>query len=79
MGDFVTMDALYVLIPISLLLATTALVAFIWAAKKGQFADLAAPAERLVLEDFEVDVNVNVNVSRSVLQQGGANQGGGAV
>jgi cbb3-type cytochrome oxidase maturation protein len=48
------MEALYVLIPISLGLATGALVSFIWAAKKGQFNDLSSPAERVVLEDFEV-------------------------
>lgn len=47
------MEALFVLIPISLCLAGSALVCFIWAAKKGQFSDLKTPAERLVFEDFE--------------------------
>jgi cbb3-type cytochrome oxidase maturation protein len=47
------MEALYILIPISLALAGGALFSFIWAAKKGQFNDLSSPAERIVLEDFE--------------------------
>lgn len=47
------MEALFVLIPISLVLAGGALVCFIWAAKKGQFNDLSSPAERIVLEDFD--------------------------
>ncbi len=47
------MEALYVLIPISLMLASGALVCFIWAARKGQFSDLSSPAERLVMEEFE--------------------------
>ena len=47
------MEALYILIPISLMLASGALASFIWAAKKGQFSDLSSPAERLVMEDLE--------------------------
>lgn len=47
------MAAMYILIPISLFLATTALVSFIWAVKRGQFADISSPAERLVFEDLE--------------------------
>ncbi len=47
------MEALYVLIPLSLFFAFAALAAFIWAVRKGQFSDLSSPAERLVLEDFE--------------------------
>lgn len=47
------MEALYVLIPISLCLAGGALISFVWAAKKGQFNDLSSPSERIVLEEFE--------------------------
>jgi cbb3-type cytochrome oxidase maturation protein len=52
-GSVKDMEALYILIPISLALAGGALFSFIWAAKKGQFNDLSSPAERIVLEDFE--------------------------
>lgn len=47
------MEALYLLIPISLLLAGGALVSFIWAVKSGQFSDLSSPGERIVFEEFE--------------------------
>lgn len=47
------MEALFVLIPISLFLAGSALVCFVLAARKGQFSDLKTPAERIVFEDFE--------------------------
>jgi cbb3-type cytochrome oxidase maturation protein len=47
------MDALYILVPISLFLAGGALASFIWAAKHGQFSDLSSPGERIVLEDLE--------------------------
>jgi cbb3-type cytochrome oxidase maturation protein len=47
------MDALYILIPISLFLATGALVGFIWATKTGQFSDLSAPAERVIFDDID--------------------------
>ncbi len=47
------MEALFVLIPISLCLAAGALASFIWATRKGQFSDLSSPAERVVFEDFE--------------------------
>ena len=47
------MEALYLLIPLSLALALGALLSFIWAARKGQFSDLASPPERVVLEEFE--------------------------
>jgi cbb3-type cytochrome oxidase maturation protein len=45
-------EALFVLIPISLCLAAGALASFIWAARKGQFSDLLSPAQRVVFEDF---------------------------
>lgn len=45
------MSALLVLIPISFALALGGLIAFLWAAKSGQFSDLTKPAERLAAED----------------------------
>ena len=47
------MEALYILIPISLFLAGSALASFIWAVRSDQFSDLSSPAERLVMEDLE--------------------------
>ena len=53
------MEALFVLIPISLCLAAGALASFIWATRKGQFSDLSSPAERVVFEDFEAFKDYN--------------------
>ncbi len=46
------MEALYIMIPFSLLLSGTALVACIWAIQKGQFDDVDTPPLR-ILNDFE--------------------------
>lgn len=46
------MEALYIMIPLTLLLSGSALVACIWAIKKGQFDDVDTPPLR-ILNDFE--------------------------
>jgi cbb3-type cytochrome oxidase maturation protein len=45
------MTALYILIPITLLLLGCALYAFIWAVDHDQFEDLDAEGERVLLDD----------------------------
>jgi len=45
------MDILYLLIPLTILLITGAIVAFIWSVKNGQFDDLDSPAHRILFED----------------------------
>lgn len=45
------MSVLFVLLPLSLLMACAALGAFVWATKKGQFDDLDAAAESLVADE----------------------------
>lgn len=50
------MEVLFILVPISLFLAGGALTGFIWAVRKGQYDDLAAPSERLVYEDLETPI-----------------------
>ena len=45
------MTALYMLIPISLVLVGIAFVAFIWAASSGQFDDMDTPAWRILDDD----------------------------
>jgi cbb3-type cytochrome oxidase maturation protein len=42
------MSIIYVALPISLLLVAAAVVAFVWAARRGQFDDLDTPALRVV-------------------------------
>ena len=45
------MSALFVVLPIALILAGAAVVAFIWAARSGQMDDLDTPAVRAAFDD----------------------------
>lgn len=45
------MSVIYIVLPMALVLGGTALAAFLWAVKRGQFDDLDTPAMRVVLED----------------------------
>lgn len=45
------MEFVYIALPLALLIAIFALVAFIWAARSGQFDDLETPGRRLLLDD----------------------------
>lgn len=47
------MDILYILIPLSVVLVTVIVSAFLWAIRSGQFDDLDGPAYRILLEDDE--------------------------
>ncbi|HVW27390.1 MAG TPA: cbb3-type cytochrome oxidase assembly protein CcoS [Polyangiaceae bacterium] len=48
------MTVLYVLIPLALLAAGTAVAAFLWATKTGQLDDLETPALRILHDDAPV-------------------------
>ncbi len=45
------MTLLYIAIPVALLVAAGAVVAFIWAARGDQYEDLDTPPVRMLLED----------------------------
>ncbi|MBK7582237.1 MAG: cbb3-type cytochrome oxidase assembly protein CcoS [Myxococcales bacterium] len=45
------MSALFVVLPLALLLASGAVFAFLWAARRGQFDDLDTPAVRVLHDD----------------------------
>ncbi len=45
------MSVIYVLVPLSLLLALSAVAGFIWAVRNGQMDDLESPANQLFAED----------------------------
>ncbi len=45
------MTAIFILVPISLLIATGALLTYIVACRTGQFDDLEGPGERLIFDD----------------------------
>ena len=45
------MSVIFLLIPLSVLIATVFLAAFIWAVRSGQYDDTCTPSMRLLLED----------------------------
>ncbi|HKJ00352.1 MAG TPA: cbb3-type cytochrome oxidase assembly protein CcoS [bacterium] len=45
------LEILYVLIPVTLVLAAIALLLFVWAIQSGQFDDLETPAIRILFDD----------------------------
>jgi cbb3-type cytochrome oxidase maturation protein len=47
------MEVMFVLLPVALLFAASALVVFFWAVRAGQFDDLDTPPVRILLEDDE--------------------------
>lgn len=50
------MSVIFIALPIALLLAGSAVLAFIWAVKGGQFDDLDSPAVRVAVEGDEDEV-----------------------
>ena len=49
------MSMLYIILPLALLIATAALIAFVWATRSGQFDDLDTPAMRMLHDDADDD------------------------
>lgn len=45
------MSVLYIVVPAALALVAAAIVAFLWAARQGQFDDVTTPAIRAVVDD----------------------------
>lgn len=64
------MNIIFVLLFVSMLLASAGLVGCIWAIRSGQYQDVASPAEQLVLEDklkslvFDQDMTSGPNIER---------------
>jgi Cu2+-exporting ATPase len=53
--ETLTMDILYLLIPISLALVAIIALAFLWAVRSGQFEDMEGPAHRILMDDDSVN------------------------
>lgn len=47
------MDIVFILLPLTLLLALLGLCGFFWAVKRGQFDDVETPAVRILFEDAD--------------------------
>ena len=45
------MSTLYLIMPLALAGAAAAVVAFVWAVRRGQFDDLDTPPRRILLDD----------------------------
>lgn len=45
------MSILYLVLPLALVIVLAAVLAFIWAARRGQFDDLETPALRMLHDD----------------------------
>jgi len=48
------MSVMYVIVPLALAVVLAAVIAFLWAARRGQFDDLTTPAIRAIHDDLEV-------------------------
>lgn len=63
------MEALYIMIPLTLLLSGTALAGCIWAIKRGQFDDVETPPLRM-LDDLEMSLDkmsldqINIDIKK---------------
>lgn len=49
------MESLYLLVPLSIMLALTFGYFFWWSGKNGQFDDLEGPAHRILMDDDSTD------------------------
>ena len=45
------MNAIYIMLPVTLLLALAFLIAYIWSVRSGQFEDTETPAMRILPDD----------------------------
>jgi cbb3-type cytochrome oxidase maturation protein len=46
-------SVVYIVLPLALIIVAAAVVAFVWAARRGQFDDLDTPGVRVANEDEE--------------------------
>jgi cbb3-type cytochrome oxidase maturation protein len=46
-------SVIYIVLPLALLVVAAAVVAFVWAARRGQFDDMDTPSVRMVNDDEE--------------------------
>jgi cbb3-type cytochrome oxidase maturation protein len=59
------MIVLFIVLPLALVLAGGAILAFIWSIRQGQLDDLSTPAVRLLGDDFEIKIPVQDDKNKS--------------
>lgn len=63
---------MYVIVPLTILLAFAALAAFMWALRREQFDDLETPAVRVLFDENEVaELNKQANEKRQETLESG--------
>lgn len=63
------MDALYYLIPMSLLILIGAVAIFFWSLKRGQYEDMESPAHRILIDDREQQAQLDRRLAERAAQQ----------
>ncbi|GIV30217.1 MAG: hypothetical protein KatS3mg028_1283 [Bacteroidia bacterium] len=53
------MEVIYILLSISILIAASFLIAFIWSVKKGQYEDMTSPSIRILYENDNEPSSMN--------------------
>jgi len=59
------MSVLYIALPIALVLAVIAVIAFVLQVRGGQFDDLETPPRRMLFDDVELDAEKKKSESKS--------------
>lgn len=70
------MEALYLLVPLSVILVALAVWIFFGAAESGQFEDLEGPGMRILLDDDQGQVVAALAERRGVERVGGMREAG---
>ncbi len=47
------MSVIYIVLPLAIIIASAAVLAFIWAVRRGEFDDLDTPPVRMLFDDDE--------------------------
>ena len=58
------MDILWLLVPLSVLIALGIGAVFVWSARSGQFDDLEGPAQRMLMDDDRAPLEEQAPVDR---------------
>lgn len=66
------MEALYILIPIAVVMMVVIVVAFIYTVRSGQYDDLEGPAHRILMDDD--DPRIPGNATKPAAMQGKASE-----
>lgn len=51
------MEAIYLLLPVALIIVIAIIAIFFWAVKSDQFEDLEGPAHRIIMDDDAIGTN----------------------